>query len=206
MSDNRPKQTLLNTPRYKLTAMVKKGDERGYANLSLSYNFNKLQINLWPGFKGDKGLYMQISDTTFYMWLDALMSAATNKEFKDIRFNLTKGLGGKELLGELIVGRDDDGVVWTTAHAEGFQKIKFPLLYPDNTKVTYLDGSEMSKRDLSALRTTGYTKALMHAVSAIITRDFDPNAGARFNDNKGGGRSGGGGSSMDFDDDIPGGW
>lgn len=199
------KKTLLDEARYKLSATRMKGEEKGQAKLSFSYRFNKLQLSVWPGFKGDKGLYMEITPSTFMAWLDALALAAEKADFKDIKFTLMKGRGGKEVAGELIVARDNDGVVWTCATAEGFPKIQFKLLYPDNTRVSYLDGTPLSKQEQSKIRTISYSKSILTAVNHVMQNGFDPNAGAEFNRSGGGSKKSGGGydGSSGFDDEIP---
>lgn len=197
-----PEKTYLSSPKLKLTAVNKRGEEKGYAKLGWEFSYNKLQLTFYSGFKDSKNVYLDVGYDGLMMICDCLLKAATSEKFTGTRFTVTKGFGQKrEEQGSIVIGRSEDGVIWMSLDAEGCPKLRFELLYPSNLSISNLDGSEKSKAELSSLRATGYAKALVFLGASVAADKFDPNAGANFNKGKSGGGSSGGSSGHDYSND-----
>lgn len=115
----------------------------------------------------------------------------------------------------LVVGKDDDGVIYMAPKADGRRPVKFRMLPDLYHQLVKQDGTEFTKAEYSELYAPGY----LRAIEPILFKQCDAtyekqtfqgggnkggwnkgNNGGGYNNNNSGGNFGG---SKDFDNDFP---
>ncbi len=144
-----------------------------------------------------------LDSNTMYAYLTLIRKAI--KHDKPVRWKVDNKnffVGGKRtetptVVSGLIVGRDEDGTIWTTVSAPRRPNIKFVFGPSEFHSITETDGAQMDRAALSQV----YAEAFVDRVSqmlAILLVDLYKAPPPR--DQQGGG---GGGSTNTADDDIP---
>lgn len=125
-------------------------------------------------------------------------------EVKDFAFPGGKRTEQPIVLGRVIVGRDDDGLVWISVTAHGRPNCKFPLIPKTYNTIRNADSSEVSRAEHSQLYAMGWAlsmKTLMAQLAVIKFEEYIPKGGNNngggnrggYNNNNNGGNSGGNG-------------
>lgn len=216
-----------------LTLYAPNGEGK-FANLSFDIKKNDVAITVRTNIAADANndygrLQAVVPLTKFYTFLEMIEHAATTDqpfrygfEFKDRKFiGPGKMTDGPVLLWRLVIGREENGVVYIAVYLDKRPNIKFSFL--NDTKTTFKDndGNEMPKALESKFLALGRVKAIRDLVPLILKEQYkhpEPkqqgggnynrggnNGGNNYNrGNGGGGNSGGGGSTPAMEaDDIP---
>lgn len=112
-----------------------------------------------------------------------------------------------EVTDSLIVGKNEDGLIWICVDAPRRPKIQFPFLIPDFHNLVHGDGSVFTQAESSKIAAESWVDMLSHLVVAVNVKEYvhpERKEDKRGNNNNRGGSGGGNSSSNnDFDDDIP---
>lgn len=189
----RPPETLLSSAQFKLSA---KGAKEGeYAKFGWDYSFGHINATFFSGAKegsnDERYFRIRVSLPVLTMYCNALQDAALPGPFKTIEMALTSGMGSdKKPAGSLLIGKDEDGMIWTSVYKEGFLRAKYYLTLPMGLDMRFSDGTKLSKEDISARRAKAHASSVARAAILTAVTKFDPDEGSQFN-KKGGGGSGG---------------
>lgn len=202
------------------------------ASLSWRMLNNNPRITVYTNDPDDTVDYGKISShldlPTFYMFLELVQQAIDtplgekywNKlENKKYTFPGGKRSEHPEVTDSLVVGKDEDGLIWICVDAPRRPKIKFPFMQPDFHALVHRDGSPFTQAEASKIAAQAWVKMLSHIAVAVNVQQYkhpepkDSGAGGnRGGGNRGGGNYGGGnrgggsysaGSGDGADDDIP---
>lgn len=222
----RPK-TILN---HRALSMYAPNGEGKFANLSFDIKKNDVLITVRTNIPADANndygrIQALVPLDKFYTFLEMIEWAATeNKPFRwayDHRDRKFIGQGkmtdGPVLIYRLVVGREENGVVYISVVLEKRPNIKFSFLNDTKTTFKDSDGNEMPKDLESKFLALGKVKAVracMEMVAKELYKHPEPKQqgggnGGGGNWNRGGGngggqRSGGGGGGASMEgDDIP---
>jgi uncharacterized membrane protein YgcG len=229
----RPK-TVLN---HRSLSMYAPNGEGKFSNLSFDIKKNDVLITVRTNIPADANndygrLQAQVPLDKFYTFLEMVEAAALADqpfrwayEHKDRKFiGQGKMTDGPVLLYRLVVGREENGVVYISVVLEKRPNIKFSFLNDTKTTFKDSDGNEMPKNLESKFLALGKIKAIREFVGVVVKELYkhpEPKqqngGGGNWNRNGGGqGGSGGyqpaagggggapatGGATMDGDD-IP---
>lgn len=203
----RPPETILSSPTFKLTG---KGEKPGeYAKFGWQYAFGSINATYFSGAKEGNNRFFNVkmSVQSIQMYCNELISASLPGPYhipEGWEMKLYQGKGSDEKhIGTLIVGKDEDGQIWTAISKDGYYKVKFLFGLPMGVRVGRLGGAELSKAEISSMRARAHAEKLAEAAILVWGENFDPNEGNSFNDRKtGGSYSGGGGGKPGRDDDM----
>lgn len=194
-SSNRPPETIMSSPELKLSA---RGAGQGeYAKFGWQWAFNSLGTTFFDGRKegANRFFNVKVKMPTLAMYCNELINASLPGPYsipEGMEIKLYQGKGSdKKHAGSLIVGKDEDGLIWTAIAKEGFFKAKFYFTLPEGVVVVRLGGGEVTKAEISSRRARAHAETLTQAALLTWGNKFDPDAGNDFN-NKDGGNSGGG--------------
>jgi hypothetical protein len=129
--------------------------------------------------------------------------------------------GGKRsetpsVVSSLIVGRDEDGLIWISVSAPRRPQIKFHFINPDFHNFLHNDGTPYTKAECSVLYAKSYATLLELVMAHLLVSEYvapepKPDQGGNrggYGGNRGGGGGGNSGGSApkadDFGDDV--GW
>lgn len=116
-------------------------------------------------------------------------------EIKDFAFPGGKRTEQPIVLGRVIVGRDEDGLVWISVTANGRPNCKFPLIPQTYNTVRNADSSEVSRAEHSQIYAMGWAqsmKTLWAQLAVLKFEEYIPKGGGN-GGNRGGYNGGGGG-------------
>lgn len=142
---------------------------------------------------------------TFFMFLRLLESAinATGKFREKIDNSNFTFPGGKRsespsVVSSLIVGRDEDGLIWISVSAPRRPQIKFPFMNPEFHSLYHGDGSPYTPAEISKAYASAYIDMLRLMMANLLVSEWVPPDPPKDQGNRGGGggygnRGGGGG-------------
>ena len=224
----RPK-TILN---HRALSMYAPNGEGKFANMSFDIKKNDVLITVRTNIPADANndygrLQALVPLDKFYVFLEMIEAAATGDrtfrwayEHRDRKFiGQGKMTDGPVLIYRLVVGREENGVVYISVVLEKRPNIKFSFLNDTKTTFKDSDGNEMPKDLESKFLALGKVKAIracLEMAAKELYKHPEPKQqggqGGGGNWNRGGGQGGGnraggstgggGGGSMDGDD-IP---
>lgn len=202
----RPPETTLSSPALKLSG---KGPKEGeWAKFGWQLAFGNINATFFSGSKEGSNesrfLNVKVKPEYVQVFCNELIQAAQDGPYTAKEISLFGGKpGARQLTGKIIIGKEDDGTIWTTIHKEGLHKTKFQLTYPPDIKIGVLGGGELSRAEISSRRARSYAETLSRTALMVYQENFDPNEGNSFGKPRAGGGEGSAGIS---DDDVPPGW
>lgn len=222
MSDFRPqiKKNALSNSKIRLVAANNIGKQ---ATLSFKLKKNNPQVQVYTNEPNDQENYGRIDaalDTpTFNAYLELIKEAATNPDFKKMSIRNKNYIfpNGKRSdapvhVGDLMVGRDEDGTVWTAVTAKGRPMIKFLFITPEFHTIVGVDGEPTPRGTASKFIALGFVSMLSNIMNMLqVTEYEEPPPRVQGNGNGGSGgnnysrpnNGGGSNSSSGMDNDIP---
>lgn len=204
-----PKKTALNNSKIRLVA---KNDDGKLASLSLRLKKNNPQIQVYTNVASDANnnygrIDAALDSVVFNTWLAMIQDAATNPDFKKmpIRNSNYTFAGGKrsetpQVVSELIVGRDEDGTVWTSVTARNRPMIRFEFVLSEWHRMLDETGAPAAKGVVSKLVALGFVNLCRDVMNHLQVTEWEEpqpkqggNGGGSWG-NKGGNGGGNGGS------------
>jgi uncharacterized membrane protein YgcG len=206
----RPK-TVLN---HRALTMYAPNGEGKFANLSIDLKKNDpiltVRTNIANDANNDYGrIQANVPVDKFYMFLEMIKHAATEVtepfrwayEHRDRKFiGQGKMTDGPVLIYRLVVGREDDGVVFVSIVQDKRPNIKFSFLPDTKTAFKDADGNEMPRQLQSKFLALGKVKAIERLVEMVFKEHYkhpEPKqqggGGGSWGNRNGGGGNGGGG-------------
>lgn len=209
----RPK-TVLN---HRSLAMYAPNGEGKFASLGIDLKKNDVMITVRTNIPGDANndygrLTAQVPLDKFYTFMEWIKHAATTDEpfrwayeHKDRKFiGPGKMTDGPVLMYRLVVGREENGVVYISVVLEKRPNIKFSFLNDTKTLFKDSDGNEMPKNLESKFLALGKVKAFRDYLALVLKEQYkhpEPKpqnggggGGGWKQGNQGGGGGGGGGN------------
>lgn len=231
MSDFRPqvKRNALSNSKIRITATNSIGKA---ASMQFKLKKNNPQIQVYTNDPNDTENYGRIDaaldSPTFNAYIVLLRRAAQESDFKKVpiqNFGYTFPNGRRsdqtQLLSTLMVGRDEDGSVWTAVTAKNRPMIKFYFLPSDYHRIMDSTGEQMARGPLTQIYALAFADLIQSIMNNLQVIEYEEppqkqngNGGGGGGGNRGGynrggsGNSGGssgssGGNSGGFEDDIP---
>lgn len=161
------------------------GAEGKRSRLAFSIRDNNPRITVYTNVPTDTVSYgiiaAPMNPETFFVMLDLLKKIAVgengNKHKIDC-FTQYKDKEGKlqdrTLLSEVLIGKDDNGIVWISVVSGSRPKIKFEFRISDFHKLYKADGHQFSESESSVLEALAKVKAL-ESIYYRLTGDLRPN-------------------------------
>lgn len=191
---NRPPETILSSSELKLSA---RGEKQGeYAKFGWQYAFGSITATFFNGAKEGQNRFFnaKVKAPMVQWYCNELINASLPGPYsmpEGLEIKLYQGKGQDEKhVGSLVIGKDDEGLVWTSITKDGFFKTKFYFTLPQGVRVCRLGGTELTKAEISSRRARSHAETLAQAAILTWGAKFDPNEGNGYNDNKGGGFGG----------------
>lgn len=231
MSDFRPqiKKNALSNSKIRLVAANNVGKQ---ATLAFKLKKNNPQLQVYTNEPNDQENYGRIDaalDTpTFNAYLEMIKQAATDPTFKkeiiqnkNFIFPNGKRSDAPVHVSDLMVGRDEDGTIWTAVTAKGRPMIKFLFITPEFHSILGADREPINRGTASKYVALGFVNMLSNIMNMLQVTEYEEppppknaNGGNGYNNNGGGGgynnRQNGGNTggasntnSGSFDGDIP---
>lgn len=209
-----PKNALSNTK----IRLVAKNNVGKLATMSFKLKKNNPQIHVYTNEPNDTDNYGRIDaalDTiVFNAYLEMLETAAKSSSFKkqsikNRNYIFPNGKRSEQpvVVSELLVGRDEDGVVWTSVIAKGRPAIKFKFIMPEFHQLIDHDGNPTSLGDASKYVTLGFIRALRDIMNHLqVTEYVETTTERKSSNNKSNNNSSEQKSNKQYehqDDDIP---
>lgn len=145
-----------------------------------------------------------LDSPTFFAFLRLIEQAITaEKGYKEKIDNLNYTWGGGKrsdtptVVSSLLVGKDDDGVIWIAVSAPRRPQIKFPFMNPEFHNFIHRDGTPYEKAEVSALMAAAYVDFLRPMLANLMVSEYvepKPKDDRGGNNRSSGGNSGGGNS------------
>ena len=202
MSDFRPqvKKNALSNSKIRLVAANNVGKQ---ATMAFKLKKNNPQVQVYTNEPNDQENYGRIDaalDTpTFNAYLEMLRAAATDPDFKketisnkNYVFPNGKRSDAPVHVSDLMVGRDEDGTIWTAVTAKGRPMIKFLFITPEFHSIIGADREPLPRGQASKYVTLGFVNMLSNIMNMLQVTEYEEPVQKQ---QGGGGNYGGGGNS-----------
>lgn len=117
-------------------------------------------------------------------------SGANNVKYKIDSLTLTPGEPGQKretkLVASVLIGKDEEGVIWITVVADGRPKFKFEFGDFKFHKFYRPDGSQMSKTELSGIAAKATANFLNNIFATYVTTNYEHTPPSTFKKGSGG--------------------
>lgn len=196
------------------------GEQGKFSNLSWEISRNSLGCKVYTGYSSDemhqKGLIRaRLDGIAFFGYLELIKQALTEKgewkgkiEFSDFTFMGGKRSDGPQLISIIYVGRDEDGVIWTSiidAINKDRPRIKFPFGAGRGHRIKHSDGTDYTNPEVSQLFAKAYYNMLSSVGATVMANEYvEPKPRQNnFNNNNNNNNNNNSGGNNNFDSDIP---
>jgi hypothetical protein len=183
MSDFRPqiKKNALSNSKIRLVAANNVGKQ---ASMSFKLKKNNPQVQVYTNEPNDQENYGRIDaalDTpTFNAYLEMLRAAATDPDFKkeiisnkNYIFPNGRRSDAPVHVSDLMVGREEDGTIWTAITAKGRPMIKFLFITPDFHAIIGADREPLPRGQASKYVTLGFVNMLSNIMNMLQVTEYE---------------------------------
>lgn len=178
MSEQASTSRLISLDRYTLFASANNAAGRR-ARLVWSVRDGLIRATVFTNDPADSDpkqmISLPIDASVFGSLMDLVVRCARSKEetrfiadiFAPVRDDAKK-IVDKSNIGQVLVGRDADGIVWMSLQVEGRPKVK--CVFSPGNFVTFkkADGTEFAQNEASSLYAIGYTEMLRSTMNHLV--------------------------------------